>query len=286
MSDLLENPEAILNKRIAGLTVTRWLDADNISAWYEAKEDAGTQSNLYIYLTLQDRESNIPRIHGFRTCIDETIDIDGSTVKIFCAIGDYRICMPRPIKDYLICENTRPPDVAGYEIIEYLGSGFKGVTYKVRRKTGTRTAYALKLTIAEEYQDRSYLPEVDRMVDLAYNDRDHFPQVHDCGEWQAEIQGTGYKFIYFVEDCISGLTLDKHLIEHGSKLTATFLEKFIDEMLAALTVMEALDLMHDDLHAGNIIICSSLAGDRPCLIDFGSTKRRNNTRKVRDDIRM
>ena len=57
-------------------------------------------------------------------------------------------------------------------------------------------------------------------------------------------------------------------------------------MLAALSVLEACDLMHDDLHAGNVILHEPVAGKRrPYIIDFGSAKTRGQTKKQRDDLR-
>lgn len=284
-SSLFDDPNVIVNRKIGGVTINSWLDADTTCAWYEAKEDAGGQRNLYVYLTAEDREKNLPRIFNFRTRMDETIDIYGQQVNLFIAIGDYRVIIPRQIKKYLAEEQTRPKEISGYEVIDFLGSGFKGVTYKVRKKRGPRTTYALKLTTAEEYAGSSFLPEADRMSDLAGRDRDHFPQIHDYGDYEIEIEGNKHDFVFFVEDFILGNVLEKYLEQQRNSLTAGFAEKFIREMLAALIVLEEFNLMHDDLHAGNIMIRETPAGIRPCLIDFGSAKKKGPTKKERDDIR-
>src|SRR5205085_37044 len=72
----------------------------------------------------------------------------------------------------------------------------------------------------------------------------------------------------------------------ASSLDATFLFQFTTELLAALVTLSGCGLMHDDLHAGNVILHEPLSGKRrPYLIDFGSTKRLADTKKPRDDIR-
>ena|SRR5713226_9018310 len=91
--------------------------------------------------------------------------------------------MPIPLRRHLMSLDTRPLVVDDYTIEDVLGYGYKGVTFKARKTKGPRTLYALKLTVAEEYQGKSYVPEIDRMVALRERDRDHFPQVFDCGTW-------------------------------------------------------------------------------------------------------
>ena len=92
--------------------------------------------------------------------------------------------------------------------------------------------------------------------------------------------------VYFVEDYISGATLKRFLAEQSKKVDADFLYSYLVEMLQALAVLEECDLMHDDLHAGNVILHQAAVGKpRPYVIDFGSAKRRGNTRKDRDDLR-
>ena len=81
------------------------------------------------------------------------------------------------------------------------------------------------------------------------------------------------------------MTLEKYLETHKGDLSVGFLEQFVREMLAALSIVQDCHLMHDDLHAGNIMINDSLTGWRPILIDFGSTKPLGPSKKEREDIR-
>lgn len=283
-TQILARPEVLLNQKISGLTLVRWLDTDSSSAWYEAAEDAGTKRIVYAYGDPTSRDISRTRVHGFRTTTSEAMQIENESVLVHVTVGDYRIMMPRLIREYLTSSSTMPREVCGYIVDSVLGHGYKGVTFRVRREEGVRTPYALKLTIAEEYEGGSYLPETDRMVDLASRDRDHFPQVHGCGEWSCDVNGSNCALIYFVEDFISGLPLNQYLVENGESVSVTFLETFLREMLGALSVLELNGLVHDDLHSGNIIVHDSPTGMRPYIIDFGSTKPKP-TRKERDDIR-
>lgn len=282
--DVLKKPDALINQKIGGLTLVTWLDANPYSAWYEGVEDAGSKRIVYVYGDQALRDQDRMRVHGFRTTLTQNMSIDGDNVLVHAIVGDYRIMMSCSVRQHLISPDTMPTEVGDYTIEDVLGRGYKGVTFRVRRKQGLRTVYVLKLTIAEEYEDGSYLPEIDRMVDLAKRDRDHFPQIHDCGGWSCTIDDSECQFAYFVEDFISGSPLDKYLREATGSVTVGFLETFLREMLGAVSVLESLNLVHDDLHAGNIIIHDSHTGIRPCIIDFGSTKARP-TRKLRDDIR-
>jgi len=283
--DLFTNPQILLEHKIAGLSITRYLDTNANSVWYEAQEDAGEKRLVYVYKDSSIRDKDRIRIHNFHTTIDESIVVDECQVPLFFIVGGYRIMMDKALRDYLMASSNLPLEIEDWQAERVLGHGYKGVTFIAKRKHGPSTEYALKLTIAEEYENNSYLPEVDRMVELARKDRDHFPQIHDSGEWECHIENDPHKLVYFVEDLMPGQTLEKYLETQATSLNMTFLDRFVREMLAALVVLESLELMHDDLHASNINVHDSLTGIRPSLIDFGSAKKRGPTKKKRDDIR-
>ncbi len=221
--DLLEaNPDILVQKKLAGYTVQRFLDAKEGCSWYEGRADNEEQVLLYVYTDEQNRQDARVGIHGFRTTDDVTVSIEEANHAIFVTVGDYRIMMPSALRTSLVSEGTRPDEVEGYEILRVLGDGYKGVTYEVKRRDGPGTLYALKLTIAEEYKGRTHLPEVDRMVDLARSDRDHFPQIHKCGEYKHSCDGTEFDLVYFVEDLIKGTTLERVLQRVGTTSTRTF----------------------------------------------------------------
>ncbi len=192
--------------------------------------------------------------------------------------------MPKQLRETLRNPDTRPPNIAGYEIECVLGHGYKGITFRVRQTHGPKTPYALKLTIAEEYTDKTFLPEVDSMAELALADRDHFPQIHHCDYFDFVCDGVLHRLVYFIEEFVKGSTLEGILRTSPESLNATFLYNYTSEMLSALATMQACKLMHDDLHAGNVILIDR-SPRRPILIDFGSVKARGVTKKSRDDIR-
>lgn len=279
-------PLSLLGQKLAGLTIVQWIDSNATSHWFEAKEDAGTKRLLYVYVDKLTRDRARTRIHGFRTTADDLGVAGIPDAVLHVSVGDYRLMMPTSLRQHLIGVATRPLEIVGYRVDEVLGPGYKGVTYRVHRAKGPATPYALKLTVAEEYEGRSHLPELNRMVDLASTDRDHFPQLHEHDEWTCHTDAGPHRLLVFVEDFIRGQSLADYLDSHRATIAVTFLESFLREMLAALGVLQGLDLMHDDLHAGNIIIHETLAAARPYVIDFGSTKPRGTTKKVRDDIRQ
>jgi hypothetical protein len=271
-------------RKLAGYTLSCFLDSNDDSEWYDAEADNGERVIVYVYQNQADRDRSKFRLHGFRTTSDEyLLDIRH---RLYISIGDHRLMMPKALRDALRSTTTRPTEIENYEIDQVLGHGYKGITYKVQQRHGPRTPYALKLTLGEEYAEKTPLPEVDQMVDLASHDRDHFPQIHRWGEYLFEQPNKTYRLVYFIEDFIQGKTLEYALKHAPESLDPVFLYRFTSEMLAALATMQTRRLMHDDLHAGNVILHEPLSGlRRPYLIDFGSTKPLANTKKPRDDIR-
>jgi hypothetical protein len=174
------NEMALLGKKVAGYTVDMLLNADAECQWYQVHADNGDKAILYVYKSREERDASCPNVHGFRTSIDQEVQ-DAPHSRLFANLGDHRLMMPLHLRVLLTESDSRPSSIEDYTIERVLGYGFKGVTYEVRRTKGPHTPYALKLTIAEEYDGRTYLPEVDRMVDVAKRDRDHFPQIHACG---------------------------------------------------------------------------------------------------------
>ncbi|MBI4232613.1 hypothetical protein HY605_05245, partial [Candidatus Peregrinibacteria bacterium] len=284
--DLIQNPDILLDQKIGGLNILKCIDSNDNSVWYEGREDAGEKRLVYVYTDKCFRDKDRNKIYGFRTTDDLSISTGRRDLNIFIIIGEHRVVMDRQLRNYFSDHDKRPKEINGFELLDKLGHGYKGVTFRVRRKNGTAKSYALKLTIADEYSGGSCLPECDRMNELFERDRDHFVSIDSYGKWSCKINGDDKEFIYFVEDFISGTTLEKFLERSRSSLDAHFLDKFIREMLSALTVMHESDLMHDDLHSGNILLYDSKATHyRPYLIDLGSAKERGVTEKGRDDIR-
>ncbi|GEM_PF-3150299 len=284
-TDFFEHRKEFIGQNVGGVTIAEWIDSDNVSTRFVGTEEAGEKRLVYLYADKSTRDRDKTRVQGFRTTCDVSLDLAGRATAVFAIFGDHRVIMSRPIREYLTTSSSMPSQIGDYVVERVLGYGYKGVTYRVVRQGSVKTPYALKLTIAEEYENKSPLPEIGRMIELASHDRDHFPQVHAHDKYEITISGRPQPFVYIVEDFIRGQTLDALIASGSTKLTPTFLHAFVRDMLAALIVMQECGLMHDDLHAGNIMINESPAGLRPYIIDFGSTKPRGMTKKVRDDVR-
>lgn len=270
-------------KKLAGYMLERFLDQDNGALWFDSKADNGDRAIVYAYQDETFRDLARTQIHGFRTTANDVLP-NGQPV--FLSIGDHRLMMSSELRDLLRAPKNWPADIAGYEIQRVLGHGFKGITFEVRQRSGPKTPYVLKLTIAEEYSGKTYLPEVDRMVDIAAADRDHFPQIHQCGTFAFSAESVTCELVYFVEDFIPGRTLEQLIKADSGLIDAAFLYHFTVEVLGAVAILQKHDLMHDDLHAGNVQIHEPLTGHRrPYLIDFGSAKPIGRSKKPRDDIR-
>ncbi len=278
-------PMSLVGHKVAGYTIDAFLDSDSDSDWFEGHADNADRAIVYVYSNRKNRDAARRRIHGFKTSIDAS-PLEERGAMLFINLGEHRLMMRKELRELLTSNSTRPDLIAGYRTERVLGHGFKGVTYEVHRDAGIGTPYALKLTIAEEYDQRTFLPEVDRMVEIARRDRDHFPQIHECGIYDFTHSDKKYRLIYFVEDFISGRTVEKLLNQAPQEFNALFLADFVRESLSAIATLQSCNLMHDDLHAGNVMLHEPPSGRRrPYLIDFGSTKALGTTKKQRDDIR-
>ncbi|MEZ6033183.1 MAG: protein kinase [Planctomycetaceae bacterium] len=275
----------LIGTRVAGYLVESLLNLDASCHWYAARADDKSQAILYVYKTREERDSSCSRVHGFKTCVEFSAPSPAEG-DLYASLGEYRIMMSRAIRALLTDNATRPEKIAEYSIQRVLGFGFKGVTYEAVRTKGPNTPYAIKVSVAEEYEGKTFLPEVSSMVDVASRDRDHFPQIHDCDAWTFTTGETSVRLVYFVEDFIRGTTLESTLQNSSNTLTVKFLYEFVREMLTAIATLQGCGLMHDDLHAGNVMLHESSSGvRRPFIIDFGSAKPIGATRKARDDIR-
>lgn len=283
LANLFANPKDLEGNRLAGpgLDIIKWISSDKDHLIYACMLANGEKKLVYLYSSEATRNDKITHIFNYENIFETALSESGE--KIYGAYGGHRIVMDQATKDFLTSPDTMPATINNYEVLGYLGAGYKGVTFQVKKKGKVSTKYALKLTIMEEFEGSSYLIEPDAMAELAEKDRDHFPQIHDIEEWKCE--EIDNEFVAFVEDYIKGVTLENLFKDRTHVLDAIFLDKFIREMLSALSTLEQCDLMHDDLHDGNIILADTMNGLKPYLIDFGSTKKRDYTKKLRDDLR-
>lgn len=167
-------------------------------------------------------------------------------------------------------------------------AGFKGVVWKVRDEFGR--IRALKLSIYDDYDQRSYLQELSHASVLESNP--FFAHFVDAGLCDLILEnGTTDKFVGFVEEWIDGETLDEFLINHKDMVTASFFLNYVRSVSNALNALKTHNLKHDDLHANNIMLVRPPKGSLSLewsikIIDTGSMKPFDGPRKKpKDDHR-
>lgn len=167
-------------------------------------------------------------------------------------------------------------------------AGHKGVVWRVRDDVSRPRA--LKLCLYADYRDRSYLEEASHAAELEpYRE---FARLVDAGLVELSIGGRPKeKFVAFVEEWIDGFTLDRFVREKREEVSASFLFAYAKSLSNALNALRILNLKHDDLHAGNVMLRRPAAGELDPVwsvkvIDTGSLKQcdvQNN--KPKDDHR-
>ena len=123
-----------------------------------------------------------------------------------------RIEMDESTKRALMTNEIVPTelDVRGRQVFpkEYRAAGFKGVVWKgLDEYSGD---VAIKLTVFDDYLDRSYLKEAGLARQL--RGRRPFADFHDVGLIEIAMpSGEKKKFVCFVEEWIEGWTLSDYL---------------------------------------------------------------------------
>ena len=203
-----------------------------------------------------------------------------------------QITLSAELRDILLDSSAMPNAIAvsgqNYTLDVPVGSGYKSAVWKVTDKFGR--ARALKLAIFEDYQERSFLEEVQRAAPLEHYE--HFARLIDAGPVKLNLLGDiDRPFVGFVEEWIEGRTLEAFLTPSGLDISSSFFMSYVTSLTSSLSALLAHDLRHDDLHAGNIMIAPPQAGDttnewKIRIIDTGSLKPAvPPTTKPKDDHR-
>ena len=203
-----------------------------------------------------------------------------------------RIELSAELRDFLLDPSEMPTEIiVGRE--EYtpdspVGAGYKGAVWKVSDKFGRPRA--LKLAIIEDYQERSYLEEIQRAAKLERYEE--FARLEYAGTVTLGVPGhPGRTFIGFVEEWIDGDTLETFLKKSVSKVSPSFMVSYVSALTSALSALQANSLRHDDLHSGNVMIVKPPPGEidgeyKVKIIDTGSLKPADvPTKKLKDDHR-
>ena len=200
-----------------------------------------------------------------------------------------RIALSDELRAFLVDPSNMPTsiDVAGkhYTPDVPVASGYKSAVWKVTDDFGRPRA--LKLAVFEDYQERSFLEEVQRAAPLEQYEQ--FARLIDAGPVTLTVPGqTNRAFIGFVEEWIDGSTLSDFL-NSTRDVSSSFFLSYVSSVSSALSALRASGLRHDDLHARNVMIARPPPGTpdgeyRIKIIDTGSLKSADSrTAKPTDD---
>lgn len=173
--------------------------------------------------------------------------------------------------------------IGNYEIVDVLGRGGFGITYRALQLRLDRTVaikeYLPRFSAARapdgnvhpispeeadsyEWGLKRYLKEAKTLAQL---DHPSIVRVYDY----FEEHGTGYIVMEYIE----GETLMSKLREKGS-LAENELQKTLDPLMDGIEVVHKAGILHRDITPNNIMLTRS---GTPILIDFGSARDTNNS---------
>ena len=189
-----------------------------------------------------------------------------------------RITMDEKTKQLLSSRETIPSEIElrgrKYYPKEFVSSeGHKSVVWKGIDEYGVPAA--IKFATYEDYMDRSFQEEVSRAAKLkGYS---QFAQYYDSGILELPLPNNKKKIkcVCFIEEWVDGQSL-AHYIKKN-EVASSFVINYIREMCNALNILKELDLRHDDLHLGNVMIANPKKGALSYefsikIIDLGSLK--------------
>ena len=150
--------------------------------------------------------------------------------------------------------------IGKYQIIDEIGTGAAGTTYRVRDTAGERE-FALKVL----YSSPSASPETKdqfcrSLASYAELRHPNIAKVHDVGEADGAL--------YVTTELLNGIDLRRHFEERRALPLEEKLE-FIAAICDALTIPHSKGIAHGNLKPGNIFI---VAGKNAKILDFGSGK--------------
>ena len=200
-----------------------------------------------------------------------------------------RIKIPLKDKKYL-SEKTYLPNEIVVNDKKYVpeipvNSGQKGVLLKAKDEF-TRNR-AIKLTVYQDYQDRSYMQEM--VFASKLEPYDCFAKLYDAGITEVKINGQKKNFVCFVEEWVDGFTLKDYISKESNNISISFFKAYINFMAQVLNTLKTVKLYHDDLHSGNVMVAKPPVGSinqEWCfkIIDMGSLKvSAKPTKKEKDD---
>ncbi len=166
--------------------------------------------------------------------------------------------------DALASSTASPPIVEGYRVDRLIGEGGFGQVWRAARASDG-TLVAIKILHLELIRSSDALTRFERELE-AIGRLDHRNVVRALDHGTLD---DGRPFL--VLEYIDGPSLRDVIHERGALSpheTLAMLEPLCD----ALTVAHAVDLVHRDVKASNVILGHDAQGPRPVLLDFGLVK--------------
>ncbi|DBA99977.1 TPA: Protein kinase, variant 2 [Trebouxia sp. C0004] len=162
-------------------------------------------------------------------------------------------------------------DVLGnkYGVIEVLGRGRAGVTYKAERPGGGAVAVkALSLrTMADWKQLELFEKEADALRSLSHPGipayKDYF-----------EVDSDGDRAYFLVQELVEGKSLAQ-MVEAGWQPAQQEVERIAHELLATFSYLQQQQVVHRDVKPENIILEGGKPGGKVFLVDFGGIQQGN-----------
>lgn len=140
----------------------------------------------------------------------------------------------------------RPPDIAGYEVLEMVGSGGMGVVYRARHVKLNRVV-AMKMLLAGGYAGPRELERFTRETEsIAALGHPNIVQVFDAGECDGRP--------YFTMEFMGGGSLSQAL--KGTPLPAKEAAEFTAVLARAIHFAHENGIIHRDLKPGNVLLAS------------------------------
>jgi hypothetical protein len=179
-----------------------------------------------------------------------------------------QIGMPLSAKKYLE-EQMIGQMVDGFKVEDFKGAGNTAVTYRVKDKDGF--SWALKLVTPESYGDRTPFREIARFAEVSDERFLVFPK--GIGDCKIKVNRKEHPFIWFKSRFVDGDTLREFLASNTQYSIKEEIERYVEQISAALDELERLGFRHGDLHDGNIMRevigeKGSLPEIRYVIIDF------------------
>jgi serine/threonine protein kinase len=165
--------------------------------------------------------------------------------------------------------------VAGYRIVERVGSGGMGVVYRAEEVGLGGRPVALKLLAPALADDLAFRERFFREMQVAASiDHLNIVPIYRAGEEQGQL----YLAMRYVD--ASDL---RHVLHAEGRLTAGRTLAILDQVARALDAAHARGLVHRDVKPGNVLLLPAAAGDEAehvYLVDFGLARLERDDRSI------